>query len=98
MSGRGKGGKGLGKTMRHKVLRDTLLGVTKPAMKRLARRSGCKRISLESLLRARDLLKVELRGLVKDCVTCMEHSRRKTVTVGDVVHSITLRGSLMYGY
>ena len=43
MSGRGKGGKGLGKggAKRHrKVLRDNIQGITKPAIRRLARRGG----------------------------------------------------------
>ncbi|CAM8894544.1 unnamed protein product [Rhodiola kirilowii] len=46
MSGRGKGGKGLGKggAKRHrKVLRDNIQGITKPAIRRLARRGGVKR-------------------------------------------------------
>ena len=49
MSGRGKGGKGLGKggAKRHrKVLRDNIQGITKPAIRRLARRGGVKRISV----------------------------------------------------
>ena len=48
MSGRGKGGKGLGKggAKRHrKTLRDSIHGITKPAIRRLARRGGVKRIS-----------------------------------------------------
>ena len=48
MSGRGKGGKGLGKggAKRHrKILRDNIQGITKPAIRRLARRGGVKRIS-----------------------------------------------------
>ena len=43
MSGRGKGGKGLGKggAKRHrKVLRDNIQGVNKLAIRRLARRCG----------------------------------------------------------
>ena len=46
MSGRGKGGKGLGKggAKRHrKILRDNIQGITKPAIRRLARRGGVKR-------------------------------------------------------
>ena len=48
MSGRGKGGKGLGKggaKRHHKVLRDNIQGITKPAIQRLTRRGGVKRIS-----------------------------------------------------
>ena len=48
MSGRGKGGKGLGKggAKRHrKVLRDNIQGITKPAIRRLARRGGGEKLS-----------------------------------------------------
>ncbi|MCD7452910.1 hypothetical protein HAX54_018585 [Datura stramonium] len=61
MSGRGKGGKGLGKggAKRHrKVLRDNIQGITKPAIRRLARRGGVKRIS--------GLIYEETRGVLKD--------------------------------
>ena len=44
--GMGKGGKGMGKGKRHqKPLRDNIQGITKPAIRRLARRGGVKRIS-----------------------------------------------------
>ena len=47
MTGRGKGGKGLGKggAKRHrKVLRDNIQGITKPTFRRLAHRGGVKRV------------------------------------------------------
>lgn len=53
MTGRGKGGKGLGKggAKRHrKILRDNIQGITKPAIRRLARRGGVKRISASMFL------------------------------------------------
>jgi hypothetical protein len=53
MTGRGKGGKGLGKggAKRHrKILRDNIQGITKPAIRRLARRGGVKRISASKFL------------------------------------------------
>lgn len=49
----GKGGKGLGKggAKRHrKILRDNIQGITKPAIRRLARRGGVKRISASKYL------------------------------------------------
>ena len=49
----GKGGKGLGKggAKRHrKILRDNIQGITKPAIRRLARRGGVKRISASKSL------------------------------------------------
>lgn len=48
----GKGGKGLGKggAKRHrKILRDNIQGITKPAIRRLARRGGVKRISVSGI-------------------------------------------------
>ena len=48
MSGQGKGMKGLGQVgaKRHKKIhRDSIQGITKPAIRRLARRGGVKRIS-----------------------------------------------------
>ena len=41
MSGRGKGGKGLGRSgPKREVLRDNIQGITKSAIRRLARRGG----------------------------------------------------------
>merc|ERR1711959_555223 len=64
MGGRGKGGKGLGKggAKRHrKVLRDNIQGITKPAIRRLARRGGVKRISGLIYEETRGVLKVSSR-------------------------------------
>ena len=83
MSGRGKGGKGLGKggAKRHrKVLRDNIQGITKPAIRRLARRGGVKRISGLIYEETRGVLKVFLENVIRDAVTYTEHARRKTVT------------------
>ena len=72
MSGRGKGGKGLGKggAKRHrKVLRDNIQGITKPAIRRLARRGGVKRISGLIYEETRGVLKVFLENVIRDSVT-----------------------------
>uniref|UniRef100_A0A0E0F0E9 Histone H4 n=1 Tax=Oryza meridionalis TaxID=40149 RepID=A0A0E0F0E9_9ORYZ len=87
MSGRGKGGKGLGKggAKRHrKVLRDNIQGITKPAIRRLARRGGVKRISGLIYEETRGVLKIFLENVIRDAVTYTEHARRKTVTAMDV--------------
>ncbi|CAI9548089.1 unnamed protein product [Staurois parvus] len=64
MSGRGKGGKSLGKggAKRHrKVLRDNIQGITKPAIRRLARRGGVKaHLRASSMRETRGVLKVFL--------------------------------------
>ena len=101
MSGRGKGGKGLGKggAKRHrKVLRDNIQGVTKPAIKRLARRGGVKRISGLIFEETRGVLKVFLENVLKDTVVFTEHARRRTVSTLDVVHALKRQGRTLYGF
>ena len=101
MSGRGKGGRGLGKggAKRHrKRLRDSIQGITKPAIRRLARRGGVKRLSGMIYEETRGVLKVFLEGVIRDAVTYTEHARRKTVTAMDVVYALKRRGKLLYGF
>ncbi|OWK59259.1 histone H3 [Lonchura striata] len=102
MSGRGKGGKGLGKggAKRHrKVLRDNIQGITKPAIRRLARRGGVKRISGLIYEETRGVLKVFLENVIRDAVTYTEHAKRKTVTAMDVVYALKRQETgLLYKY
>ena len=94
MSGRGKGGKGLGKggAKRHrKVLRDNIQGITKPAIRRLARRGGVKRISGLIYEETRGVLKVFLEAIVRDAVTYTEvrsyFDTKKTTRSAKLTHS-----------
>ncbi|CAH3121640.1 unnamed protein product [Porites lobata] len=101
MSGRGKGGKGLGKggAKRHrKILRDNIQGITKPAIRRLARRGGVKRISGLIYEETRGVLKVFLENVIRDAVTYTEHAKRKTVTAMDVVYALKRQGRTLRGY
>ena len=101
MSGRGKGGKGLGKggAKRHrKVLRDNIQGITKPAIRRLARRGGVKRISALIYEETRSVLKTFLDNTIRDAVTYTEHAKRKTVTAMDVVYALKRQGRTLYGF
>lgn len=101
MTGRGKGGKGLGKggAKRHrKVLRDNIQGITKPAIRRLARRGGVKRISGLIYEETRGVLKVFLENIIRDAVTYTEHAKRKTVTAMDVVYALKRQGRTLYGF
>ncbi|CAK5024182.1 unnamed protein product [Meloidogyne enterolobii] len=88
MSGRGKGGKGLGKggAKRHrKVLRDNIQGITKPAIRRLARRGGVKRISGLIYEETRGVLKVFLENVIRDAVTYCEHCRFTTLKIKEFI-------------
>jgi histone H4 len=106
MSGRGKGEKGLGKggAKRHrKVLRDNIQGITKPAIRRLARRGGVKCIPGVIYEETRGVLKVCLENVIRDAVTYTytytytEHARRKTMTAMDVVYAFKRQGRTLYG-
>ncbi|MFS7967015.1 putative transcription factor Hap3/NF-YB family [Helianthus anomalus] len=98
MSGRGKGlGKGGAKRHR-KVLRDNIQGITKPAIRRLARRGGVKRISGLIYEETRGVLKIFLENVIRDAVTYTEHARRKTVTAMDVVYALKRQGRTLYGF
>lgn len=101
MSGRGKGGKGLGKggAKRHrKVLRDNIHGITKPAIRRPARRGGVKRISGPIYEESRGVLKIFPENVVRDSVTYTEHAKRRTVTALDVVYAPKRQGKTLHGF
>ncbi|CAN9474545.1 unnamed protein product [Alternaria alternata] len=96
MTGRGKGGKGLGKggaKCHRKILRDNIQGITKPAIRRLARRGGVKRISANPWC-PQDLPQ----SVIRDAVTYTEHAKRKTVTSLDVVYALKRQGRTLYGF
>lgn len=102
MVGQGKGGKGMGKlgTKRNarKTHRQSIEGITKPAIRRLARRGGVKRISSFIYDDTRAVLKSFLENVVRDSVTYTEHARRKTVTALDVVYALKRQGRTLYGF
>jgi len=91
-------GKGGAKRHKRRVLRDNIQGITRPAIRRLARRGGCKRISGLIYEEVRGVLKTYLEGVIKDAVCYCEHARRKTLTALDIVHALRRQGRTLYGY
>ena len=73
-------------------------GVTKPAIRRLARRGGVKRISGLVYEETRGVLKVFLENVIRDSLTYMEHARRKTMTARDVCYALKHQGKTIYGF
>ena len=101
MAFRGKGymalGLGKGGAVRHrKVIRDSILGITKPAIRRLARRGGVKRIDGMIYEEIRGVLRQFLTNQIKCASTYTEHARRKTVTAMDVVYALKRNGRTLY--
>merc|ERR1712011_60940 len=90
-------GKG-GATRYRKVLRDNIQGITKPAIRRLARRGGVKRISGLVYEEIRAVLRVFLENVMRDAVTYTEHAKRKTVMATDVVYALKRQGKTLYGF
>ncbi|KAG5953705.1 Histone H4 [Claviceps sorghi] len=89
----------LGPARRHrKILRDTIQGITKPAIRRLARRGGVKRISATIYDEARKALKERLEVILKLCTCLVEHRQVKTVTVDDVIYVLRCLGKPIYGF
>ncbi|XP_065266002.1 histone H4-like [Emys orbicularis] len=98
ISGRGKGLGKVGAKRHRKVLRDNIQGITKPAIRRSARRGGVKHISGLIYEETRGVLKVFLENVICDAVTYTEHAKRKTVTAMDVVYALKCQGRTLYGF
>ncbi|PBK61040.1 hypothetical protein ARMSODRAFT_965462, partial [Armillaria solidipes] len=76
---------GQGGAKRHrKILRDNIQGITKPTIRRLARRGG---------VRISGLIYEETRGVLKIFL-----ENRKTVTALDVVYALKRSGHTLYGF
>ena len=100
----GKAGKAYGKIHSRKRVgtgrrnRPVIEGVTKPAIRRLARRGGVKRISFGIYKEVRDVLQKFLQSVVRDSITYTEHAKRKTVTAMDIVYALKRQGRTLYGF
>ena len=93
-------GKGLGHggPKRRRVLRSNIDGITKPAIRRLARRGGVKRISGLVYAEMRFVIKVFVEQLVENARTYAEHARRNTIKATDVVYALKRMGITLYGF
>ena len=94
MPGRGKGGV---KRYR-KVLRDNIQGITKAAIRRLARRAGVTRLSGLIYEETRVILNLFLENVLRDTIAYTEHAKRSTITAIDVVYALKRQGRPIFGY
>ncbi|CAL4140751.1 unnamed protein product, partial [Meganyctiphanes norvegica] len=93
MSGRGKG------AHRHRIiLRDPIQDITKPAIRRLARRGGVKRISGLIYEETRNVLKIFLEKIIHAALNYTDYSKRRTVTAMDVACALKRQGHSLYGF
>ena len=81
-----------------RVLRDNIYGITKPAIRRLARRGGVKRISGFIYEETRGVLKQFLTNLIGDAIVYTTHANRKTVLAMDIIYALKRQGKTVYGF
>ncbi len=105
MSKSGKGSKsvnssggGGGKRHNNKVLKNPSRGITKPAIRRMARRGGVKRISDDAYDEVMIQLTSFLEKILQDSMIYTTHSKRKTINGSDVICSLRNNGHNLYGY
>lgn len=68
----------------HKVLRDSIFGITKGVIKRLSRRAGVKRMSNLVFEEIRIVMKGDLENLIRNSIIYMVAAKRKTVERKDI--------------
>ena len=96
--GKGKGFKSFGVKREIRASKDVILGITKPAIRRLARRGGVKRISALIYDETRMVIRQFLENAIKDAIVYADHARRKTITAMDIVYSLKRQGRCLYGF
>ncbi|KAJ3479722.1 hypothetical protein NLG97_g8245 [Lecanicillium saksenae] len=95
---KGVAGKTVGVKRSRKILKDAIQGITRPAIRRLARRGGVKRMSMQIYEEARNVLRSHLADILKICCIYVEHRNAKTVTTQDVIYALKSMGRTLYGF
>lgn len=75
-----------------KIVRDSVQGLTKPAIKRLGHRGGVKLFSELDYGEIRAIASVEMENIMRDVITIMANRRKKTVSPAEVNTALELRG------
>ena len=73
-------------------------GLSKPAIKRLARRGGVRRISGLTYDETRKALRDVMAKIIRDAATYAEHARRLTVIPMDIVRALKRNNRTLYGF
>lgn len=84
--------------LRKTPIKDSLEGITKPSLKRLARRAGIKRLSTAVYPETKEALVVWLDKVLADGSKYAEHAHRRTITVMDIMYALKRNGQTLYGY
>ncbi|KAG6959225.1 hypothetical protein JG688_00010164, partial [Phytophthora aleatoria] len=87
-----------GSKCHRRILRDTIQGISRVSIRRLARRAGVVRMSALVYEAIRAVLKVFVSNLVQDAVVYSEYANRKAITAMDVIHALKRQGRTLYGF
>lgn len=87
----GKGSK-IAKPRKIKVIRESIRGISNPAIERLLRRGGVLRIGKLAYEEIRGLIRTWTAKIVKDMIIFTQHNRRKTVSVEDLEAALENNG------
>lgn len=82
----------------HKLVKDPFLGLTRPSIRRLARRGGVKRLSADVYDHMREICKIYLENILQRTIIYTEHARRKTISVLDIIYALKCVGYPLYGF
>ena len=83
---------------KRRTITNLKIGISNPAIRRLARRGGVKRISELIYEETRSILRSFLEKVLKDTIVYTEYAKRKTVTSLDVIYALKRQGRCLYGY
>mmetsp|Transcript_12272 Transcript_12272/g.29764 ORF Transcript_12272/g.29764 Transcript_12272/m.29764 type:complete len:177 (+) Transcript_12272:134-664(+) len=77
---------------------DIMKNLSRAAIRRMARRGGCKRVSFKIHEESREAMFSFLEKVLADTVTYVHHSKRATVKPRDVVNALKRQGKAIYGF
>ncbi|KAJ0425535.1 histone-fold-containing protein [Aspergillus carlsbadensis] len=93
----------LARYKRHYKVKDNIMGITRPVIRRLARRGGVYRIRKEIYNEIRKVIKERLTEILRHIVLILDSARtprldRKMITTRDVCYALNRMGSTIYGF
>lgn len=97
-SGKGSGKVAAKRKAASRTTKPLIEGITKGAIRRLARRGGVKRIAFQVYEYSREVLMAFMDKLLRDALTYTEHAGRKTVTNMDVILAMKRQGKALLGF
>jgi len=78
-----------------KIVRDSIQGITAPAIQRICQTAGIKRISRLVYEEVRGVMKLFVEDTMKDALVFCEHVRRKTLQEGDLDAALQVKGKYL---